>query len=362
MSADESPPPGLLSDYWDGVAAREIADMGGPESDLAETIHRLHRLDDAPAPDHALIQRMWREAVRQADLGVPLVLDPTRAPGVNGHGRPAPMVGAGTGRTWWAPAAAAVAAALRLLAVGVLAGLTAGVVAGIGARLAMRIAALMADPSRQGMLTENGNRVGEITLGGTMELIGFVAMIGMVGGLTYVIVRPWLPATGWRRGLLFGVFLLAISGWFALEPDNPDYQRLGSAGVNVCLFSLVFVAFGLVVAPLADRLDRAIPAALPRRSRRPRTLLASFGVIAAGLPGLLILGGATLSGPAALVIVGLPLLRLLLGRLAGGFDRPTDLLSSPRLAVAGYAVVLVPSLIGLVMTVRAVGRIVGTDG
>ena len=62
---------------------------------------------------------------------------------------------------------------LRDIARGGISGVAAGiVVSGLGGRLVMRIAALL-HPDAVGALTENGNRIGDITVGGTLSLVLF---------------------------------------------------------------------------------------------------------------------------------------------------------------------------------------------
>ena len=62
---------------------------------------------------------------------------------------------------------------LRDIARGGLAGLAVGVVVGgLGGRVAMRLIALLI-PNPPAAFTENGNRIGDITLGGTFALLLF---------------------------------------------------------------------------------------------------------------------------------------------------------------------------------------------
>ena len=120
---------------------------------------------------------------------------------------------------------------------------------GIVGRLAMRLVALMSEPWQQGMATENGNAVGEITFGGSLGLLIFTALIGIAGGMLYVVLRPWLPGPSMIRGAIFGGLLLLSSGWIIMDPDNPDYRRFGDTEVNILLFSLIYIVFGLSSRP-----------------------------------------------------------------------------------------------------------------
>src|SRR5215213_4038768 len=117
-----------------------------------------------------------------------------------------------------------------LVGLGLLAGLVAGAVAGgVGARVAMRVVALVAGHNRDGQLTDADAVVGQITLEGTLFLLGAGAYLGLPGGLLYVAVRRWLPGAGIRKGLAFGGLLLLLFGSLIIDGDNPDFRRFGLA-------------------------------------------------------------------------------------------------------------------------------------
>src|SRR4029079_5591713 len=91
------------------------------------------------------------------------------------------------------PAASAPGEILRDIARGGLAGAIVGIVgAAIGGGVAMRLAALIV-PSATGAFTENGNRIGEITLAGTVALLLVGLAAGVIGGAIWVAVSPWIP-------------------------------------------------------------------------------------------------------------------------------------------------------------------------
>ena len=92
---------------------------------------------------------------------------------------------------------------LRDIARGGIAGLLTGiVVAGIGGRIVMRLAALVV-PEATGRFTENGNRIGTITLDGSLALVVFVGLFfGVVAGSLWVVIRPWLPLSALARSLV----------------------------------------------------------------------------------------------------------------------------------------------------------------
>jgi hypothetical protein len=267
------------------------------------------------------------------------------------------------------PALWSVAGLLRALGIGVLAGLGAGFVAGgVGSRLAMKIVALTAGPAARGQITENGNRIGAFTAD-TGFLLFFGTFLGVFGGLLYVALRPWLPASGRRRGLVFGALLLAACGRAVVERENFDFHRFGLPALNVALFAALFLLFGLVVAPLADRADRAFPPLPPNRPPRLGALGAYALLAGAALLGLFPLGmavGVGLLGRgevsadfrAALVLfLALLVVALLARALPTGAWRQSDTAGAAGLRRgSGVMVVLaIPVVIGLVVLLSAIG-------
>ena len=260
---------------------------------------------------------------------------------------------------------------VRAMGIGVLAGLVAGFLAGgVGSRLAMRVSAIAAGPGQRGVLTETGNRVGEITLDGTLFLLLFGGVFaGFFGGLVYIAVRPWLPRSGRWRGPAFGALLLAVFGSVIIEGENFDFSRFGPPLLNIGLFASLFILFGLAAAPLADRADRAFPAVPPARRPRLATLGAYALLGAAAIVGTLPIGSAVMVGLLGqgeggmgfrlglvlflyLLLVP-PLARALLARTKRDVGGVSDRTSA--LAVA--AILTPPVVVGLGLTARSISHI-----
>ncbi len=156
---------------------------------------------------------------------------------------------------------------VKLLVIAVVIGFLAGAIAGgIGSRIAMRIVTIIGGESIRGMLTENGNVVGEITREGTVFLILLGGVFaGIPGGLLYVLIRRWIPGTGLWKGLAYGSFLLlAFGSWppilflesAVIEAENVDFSIFVSPLLAIGLFALLFPLYGLVLVPIVERLDR----------------------------------------------------------------------------------------------------------
>lgn len=151
----------------------------------------------------------------------------------------------------------------RHVAVAGVAGVITGVlVGGLGSRILMRIAGAAGRGLAQGLRTEAGFRVGELTLAGSIALFVFVGVLfGILGAVLYVVVRPWIEWAGKWRGLVFGIILFALGSASSdlMNPDNRDFFLLDRDLLNVSLIVSLFLAFGVTMEALYRRLDGRMP-------------------------------------------------------------------------------------------------------
>jgi len=145
---------------------------------------------------------------------------------------------------------------MRWLFLAVVPGIITGIiVGGVGSRIVMRIVGAM-EGSLPHQETDFGFTVGSVTGFGMVFLIIFAGSAsGFVGGLAYMCVRPWLGAKQRWRGLYFGAILLLAGGGLVIEGGNTDFARFGSSTLNIFMFAVLFMVFGLLVAPLVEWAD-----------------------------------------------------------------------------------------------------------
>jgi hypothetical protein len=226
----------------------------------------------------------------------------------------------------------------RHLGTASLAGAVAGVViGGLLGRVVMRISGFMAGPALAGVHTENGNVVGDVTLSGTFALIMFVGLpSGLLGGVLYALLEPWLRRLRPWHGLAYGVALLAAAGFIFLDPVNFDFRRFGVPAVNVAMFAALFVLFGVATAWLFDKVSglRTGTSAVARTV----DIFAWLALLPAGLVILLILGGGIGLDPLLAIVIAAVLLVPAIVRWRG----------LPR--VIGYASLIVVLLVGAART------------
>ncbi len=189
---------------------------------------------------------------------------------------PAVQTGPDLGATW------RFGEILRDIARAGIAGLAVGVVVGgLGGRAAMRLIALLV-PDSAGAFTENGNRIGDITLGGTFALVLFGGLFaGIFLATIWVVISPWLPRSLGLRVLAAVPLAIGLGAFGVVQGTNPDFVVLGyDPSVLAVLLGLV----GLVGASMA-----VVDAWLDRRLPHPRSSIeqASGGYIAIALIGSL---------------------------------------------------------------------------
>lgn len=178
----------------------------------------------------------------------------------------------------------------RCSLLGLLVGL---VVGGGGSRLAMRIVALLND-ELTGALTDAGEQVGEITAGGTLFLLAAGAVFGAFGGAAYALLRAWLPRQWLLRALVFGLGLLAFTGFTKEEglvrSDGVDFELFQPVELSIAMFAALPLLYALALTFLADRFAPGGVGPL-RRS----TALAGTAVIAVFVAAGLARFGVTVS-------------------------------------------------------------------
>lgn len=306
--------------------------------DLA-VIQALYDRDDAPAPDIATLDRMWltvATAIPEQALAPATAVVETSSRLENLAARSA----------GW----------LRTIFTGAMAGFITGFfVLGGGGRIIMRIIAMMSEEGAQGGTTENLFTVGEFTLGGTFNLMLQGGFAGIGAGLVYVAIRRYLPFSGWRQWLAAAAIIGMAAGSAALDNgDNPDYQKFGIFGVNVCLFTLLPVLFGFVIGPVWTRCDRRVSRAAPSLHQGWKIALLTVAMLVSMLPIFMM----TL----VMIVMAPPMGLLLLAPLAEFAVRRWEArthhqIAPGRLAYIRFAAVGVPCLIGLILFVLTIQQL-----
>lgn len=165
---------------------------------------------------------------------------------------------------------------LRDITRGGLAGLIVGVLlAGIGGRLVMRLAAILV-PSADGAFTENGNRIGDITLGGSLGIVIAIGLLfGAVAGSLWVVIRPWLPRSRLAAAVVTIPVAVALGTRGLVEARNEDFEVLGHDPLVVASLVILVASFGPALVVADAWLDRRLPHPIPA----DRRVISGFAVV-----------------------------------------------------------------------------------
>jgi hypothetical protein len=241
---------------------------------------------------------------------------------------------------------------LREITRGGLAGLMVGILlAGVGGRLVMRLAALLV-PGSAGAVTENGNVIGTITIGGSFALVLFVGLLtGAVVGSLWATIRPWLPGSALARALVAVPIAIALGTAGLVDDRNRDFAILGREPLVVASLVVLVASFGPALV-LADRwLDGRLPAVADRNAG---TFAGYLSVTAIGLALTIVLvipqyvTSQLVIAALALVVVGLATLLHWWLRITGRPPRPVALVVVADLGIG------VATIVGLVVSAREV--------
>lgn len=244
---------------------------------------------------------------------------------------------------------------MRDIARGGLAGLLSGfLVAGIGGRIVMRTAALQV-PAAAGRFTDNGNRIGEITLSGTLGLVLVGGLFfGLAGATVWAVVSPWIPGGTRLRAVLAMPIAVALVGLMLVQARNPDFQVLEHNAATVGLLVFLVALAGLVISLLDSWLDRRLPVANASTGADAVYLvltLAGGGLIFPGILGLFLSDEPPVG--LALVGVGLATLTWWSLRFRGRREPP------PWLMVAARGSLALSVLLGVLALAPDVSAVLG---
>jgi hypothetical protein len=163
------------------------------------------------------------------------------------------------------------------------------VIGGIGGRLVMLVLRLTSDGSVQGVLTDDGFRIGQFTTA-TIFLLTVTAGLGGATSALYLLVRGALPRRG--RAVVWGLFMGLYAGADILRPDQFDFAALDPKLFIVVSFVLLPALAALVSALVIERLLTVEP-----WSRHGLTAVLVIGALplVPVLPVFVVVAGAVLA-------------------------------------------------------------------
>lgn len=142
--------------------------------------------------------------------------------------------------------------ALRTVAAGSAAGALLGVlVGGVGGRSAMALLAAQ-NPEDTGRISDDGFRIGQFTVGGTIQLLAASLQLGLLGALIYLVLRRLAIGPRWLRVASLTAGGAVVFEAALLNPDGVDFTILDPDWLPVVLFIMIPATFVLLLSLLAE--------------------------------------------------------------------------------------------------------------
>jgi hypothetical protein len=140
----------------------------------------------------------------------------------------------------------------------IVSGVSAGaLLVGLGSRVAMLILRLTSPDSVHGVESDDGFTIGEVTIGGTYNLLQLGAVVGIIGAAAYLWVAPWLIGPTWFRRLTTGLAAAAVAGSMLVHADGIDFTVLKPTWLAIGLFVALPGVFGTLIGSFVDAVRRA---------------------------------------------------------------------------------------------------------
>jgi len=143
---------------------------------------------------------------------------------------------------------------VELVRIIVTAGIPVGVVvAGLGGRLAMFMLRVTSPDSVRGVTSDDGFTIGQVTLGGTYNLVVIGAAVGVIGAAAYIVVAPWLLGPTWLRRATVGLTAGVLVGSMLVHADGVDFVLIKPLWLAIALFVGLPVLMGIALTIVVDR-------------------------------------------------------------------------------------------------------------
>jgi hypothetical protein len=150
---------------------------------------------------------------------------------------------------WRARAEQAARRLAAITAVGALLGLFVG---GVGGRLAMMLLARL-NPAATGTTSDDGFRIGQFTVGDTLNLLLVGTAFGVVGAGVYAVVRGLMLGPRWFQVLSVAGGPAVVVGAAIVHTDGVDFQLLDPPWLAIGLFVAIPGVYAALLTVFAER-------------------------------------------------------------------------------------------------------------
>jgi hypothetical protein len=143
--------------------------------------------------------------------------------------------------------------AMRRLSAITLAGALLGLlVGGVGGRLAMMLLARL-NPDATGVTSDDGFRIGQFTLGNTLQLLLTGTVFGLVGACVYALVRHLMIGPRWFQVVSIAGGPAVVVGAGIVHSDGVDFVLIEPVWLAIGLFLAIPALYAVVLTLVAER-------------------------------------------------------------------------------------------------------------
>jgi hypothetical protein len=150
---------------------------------------------------------------------------------------------------WREPAERAVRRLSAITLAGALLGLLVG---GVGGRLAMMLLARL-NPDATGITSDDGFRIGQFTVGATLNLLLIGTLFGLIGACVYALVRHLMIGPRWFEVLSIAGGPAVVVGAAIVHSDGVDFVLLEPAWLAIALFLAIPALYAALLTVVAER-------------------------------------------------------------------------------------------------------------
>jgi hypothetical protein len=147
---------------------------------------------------------------------------------------------------------AAESAARQLSAVTVAGALLGLLVGGVGGRLAMMLLARL-NPEATGITSDDGFRIGQFTVGATLQLFLTGTFFGLLGACVYTLVRHLMVGPRWFQVVSVAVGPAVVVGAGIVHSDGVDFEFLKPTWLAIALFLAIPAVYAALLTVIAER-------------------------------------------------------------------------------------------------------------
>jgi hypothetical protein len=130
-------------------------------------------------------------------------------------------------------------------------------IGGVGSRLAMLLLRITSPDHVHGVTSDDGFKIGQVTLLGTYNLLLLGAAVGVIGAGVYRLVAPWLIGPIWFRRLTTGAASAAVAGSMLVHADGVDFTVLQPTWLAIGVFVALPGLFGTLIGATVDSVSRS---------------------------------------------------------------------------------------------------------